>query len=168
MTKDELLVQIQRDRHALLKTLDGVPDEAFAQPAVGESLSVVELLAEITAWDGEMLRRIAFAKGDSSQPPHDVTDESYWQAWSEQQVALKQIMGPRGIKVDLAGTWVRLLSRIEALSPLDYAHWLEIDPYVQQRRDLERTAQLRQWRIAWEQSLPWWQKLWRRWANSGQ
>ena len=71
-------------------------------------------------------------------------------------------MGARGIKVDLAGTWVRLLAQIEALPPPDYARWLEMDPRALQRHDVEHAQQLQQWREQWERSLPWWRKVGRR------
>jgi hypothetical protein len=126
----------------------------------------VDVLAHITAWDGETLRRIAYATGQSVRPPHDVEDEVYWLAWNEKQVEVKRVMGPRGVKVDMASTWVRLLGRIEELSSLDYVRWAEVDPYFfQERHDLEHARQLRAWRELWEQSLPWWQRLRRKLAR---
>ncbi|MDX1521809.1 MAG: hypothetical protein R3264_09295, partial [Anaerolineae bacterium] len=112
--------------------------------------------------DGEAIRRIAVAGGEARVPPHDVTDTGYWQTWSKEQVEIKRIMGARGIKVDMAGTWVRLLAHIESLSPADYARWLEIDPQATARRDADFIPQLQAWRKKWEQSLPWWRKLQRR------
>jgi hypothetical protein len=157
--KEDLLARLQADRQTLLKTIEGAPDEALTMPEAIGMWSVLDVLAHITAWDGETLRRIAFATGESPRPPHDVDDEVYWLAWNEQQVEMKRVMGPRGIKVDLASTWTRLLARIESLSPLDYARWLEVDPYfAQERHDLEHAHQLRAWRKRWEQSLPWRQR----------
>jgi hypothetical protein len=158
--KEELLARLQTDRQTLLATVEGVPDEALRLPHAVGTWSALDVLAHITAWDGETLRRIAFATGESTRSSHDVDDQAYWLAWNEQQVEMKRVMGPRGIKVDMASTWTRLLVRIESLPPLDYARWLEIDPYfVKERHDLEHARQLRAWRKQWEQALPWWQRL---------
>ena len=70
--KETLLTRLQTDRQTLLKTIEGVPNEALAAPNAVGSWSVLDVLAHITAWDGEMLRRIAFASGDHARPPHDV------------------------------------------------------------------------------------------------
>jgi hypothetical protein len=159
ISKDDLLAQLQTERQQLLKLLDDVPDEALTQPgAIGE-WRVIDVLAYIAAWDGESLRRIAYASGESFQPPHDVNDSAYWQAWSEKQIEIKRIMSPRGIKVDMVGTWVRLLAQIEALSPQEYARWLEVDPHSQPDQHQEQLKQLQLWREKWERSLSWWQKL---------
>lgn len=156
----ELMVRLNADRQALLDAIEGVPDQALAMPGAVGTWSAMEVLAHITAWDGETLRRIAFATRQSTRPPHNVDDEAYWLAWNEKQVEIKQIMGPRGVKVDMASTWVRLLARIEALSLMDLVRWAEVDPYFfQERHDLEHAHQLRVWREGWERSLPWWQRL---------
>ncbi len=161
--KAELLERLKADRQALLEPVEGMPDEALTMPGVVGAWSVMDVLAHITAWDGETLRRIAFATGQSARPPHDIDDQDYWLAWNDTQVEIKRIMGPRGVKVDMAGTWVRLLARIEELTPLDYARWAEVDPYFfQERHDLEHARHLQDWRRRWERSLPWWQRLRRR------
>lgn len=161
--KAELMARLEADRQALLETIEGVPDQALAISGAVGTWSAMDVLAHITAWDGETLRRIAFATGQSSRPPHNVDDEAYWLAWNEKQVEIKRIMGPRGVKADMASTWVRLLARIEALSLIDYARWAEVDPhFFQERHDLEHAHQLRAWRSEWERSLPWWQRLWRK------
>ena len=163
--KAELVARLKTDRQALLDAIEGVPDEVLTAPGAIGTWSAMDVLAHITAWDGETLRRIAFATGQSARAPHDVDDESYWLAWNEKQVEIKRIMGPRGVKVDLAGTWVRLLAQVEELSPLDYARWAEVDPYFfQERHDMEHAQQLHAWRESWEQSLPWWQRLRRKLA----
>lgn len=160
MIKEDLLVRLQADRQALLDVIAGVPEEVLPMPGAGGAWSALDVLAHITAWDGETLRRIAYATGENNQPPHNIDDEVYWQSWNEKQVAMKRLLGPRGIKVDMASTWTRLLARLESLSSLEYARWLEIDPYVgQERHDLEHTRQLEVWREQWERSLPWWQRL---------
>jgi hypothetical protein len=148
------------DREALLNIVEGVPDEALTMPGAVGTWSAIDVLAHITAWDGETLRRIAFATGEGARAPHDVDDEAYWLDWNERQVEIKRIMGARGVRVDMASTWLRLLARIEELSPLDYARWTEVDPhFFEERHDLEHARQLRAWRAAWEQLLPWWQRL---------
>lgn len=164
--KEELLVRIQADRQFLFEAIEGVPDEALTIPGAVGTWSALDVLAHITAWDGETLRRIAFATGENTHPPHDVDDEAYWLAWNEKQVEIKRLLGPRGTKVDMASTWTRLLARIESLSPMDYARWREIDPYFfEERHDLEHADQLHTWRKRWEQSLPWWQRAKRKWAR---
>lgn len=161
--KADLIARLKADRQALLDAIQGVPDEALTIPGAIGSWSAMDVLAHITAWDGERLRRIAFATGQSARSPHDVDDEAYWLAWNEKQVEIKRIMGPRGVKVDMAGTWVRLLARIEELSELDYARWAEVDSsFFQERHDLGHARQLRAWREEWERSLPWWQRLQRK------
>lgn len=165
--KEELLAQLQADRQLLLDALEGVPDEALAgRAAVGE-WSAMDVLAYVTAWDGESLRRIAFAAGESGRRPHDVGDEAYWRAWSQKQVELKRLMGPRGVKVDMASTWTRLLARVEAMSGAELARWAEVDPHFAQRRyDREYAPALRAWRERWERSLPWWRRLRRKWGSA--
>ena len=159
LPKENLIIRLQRDRQTLLATLTGVPDEALATPGANGSWSAMDILAHLTAWDGEAMRRMAFATGDSSTPPHDLDDEAHWQQWNVQQIEMKRLLGPRGVKVDLAGTWVRLMARIEALSPLDYARWLEIGSGIRLDHDREHTQQLRDWRDHWERSLPWWRRV---------
>lgn len=165
LAKDELLAQLQSERQQLFKLLDDVPDEAWLMPGGVGEWRVIDVVAYITAWDGERLRRIAYATGESFQPPHDVNDTAYWQAWSEKQVEIKRVMGPRGIKVDLVGTWVRLLAQLEALSPAEYARWLALDPPLQQEQHGEQIRQLQIWREQWERCLSWWQKLRRKWGK---
>ena len=158
--KVALVARLKADRGALLDTVAGVPDGALTAPGAVGRWSAMDVLAHVTAWDGETLRRIDFATGASAYPPHDVDDEVYWLDWNEKQVEIKRVMGPRGVKVDMASTWVRLLARIEALTSLDYARWAEVDPYsFQVRHDLEHAQQLSAWRVRWERSLPWWQRL---------
>jgi hypothetical protein len=160
IAKEALLTRLEADRRALLDVIEGVPDEALITSGAVGMWSVMDVLSHITAWDGERLRRIAFATGNSARPPHDVDDDAYWLAWNEKQVEIKRVMGPRGVKVDMAGTWVRLLARIEELSPVDYARWAEVDPcFFRERHDLEHARQLGAWREKWERSLPWWQRL---------
>ena len=161
-TKEPLLAALKAERHSLLTTLDDVPNEVLTRPGAVDRWSALDVLAYVTAQDGEMLRRIAFATGQTTRRPHDVDDEAYWSAWAEQQVQMKRVMGPRGVKVDMAGTWVRLLARIESLSPRDYARWVEIDPFVRPERDREYVELLQRWRKRWEGSLPWWQRSWRK------
>jgi hypothetical protein len=163
--KEELLARLKADRAALLNTIEGVPDQVLVVPGAAGTWSAMDVLAHITAWDGETLRRIAFATGQGGRPPHDVEDDAYWLAWNEKQVEIKRIMGVRGVKVDMAGTWVRLLARIEELSAREYARWAEVDPYFfRERHDLEHAEQLRAWRKTWERSLPWWQRLRRKFS----
>lgn len=162
LTKEALLAQLQADRQALLKALDDLPEAAMTEPGVAGERSVIDILAHLTARDGEMLRRIAFAGRESSRPPHDVHDEAYWAAWTETQVQTKRIMGPRGIKVDMAGTWVRLLVAIEDLVPADFERWRDLDPLWQERPEVAYLPQIGAWREAWEKSLPWWQRLTRK------
>ncbi len=161
-TKEALLSELQTERQKLLKILDGVPEDdlEIAGPAGG--WSGMDILAHITAWDGEALRRLAFATGESARRPHDLEDTAYWQRWNEEQVALKRMLGPKGVKVDMAGTWVRLLATIEGLHPLDYARWQEVGTGIRPGHDAEHAAQLRAWREHWEQSLPWWRRVKRR------
>lgn len=154
------MARLQADREALLEAIKGLPDDALTMPGVLGIWSAMDVLAHITSWDGETLRRIAFATGESVRAPHDVDDETYWLDWNERQVEIKRIMGVRGVKVDMASTWLLLLARIERLSTLDYARWAEVDPhFFEERHDLEHAQQLRAWRARWEQSLPWWQRL---------
>ena len=80
--KAELLNRLMADRQALLDAIEGVPDGALTMPGAVGAWSVVDVLAHITAWDGETLRRIAFATGQSAPPPHDIDDEDYWLVWS--------------------------------------------------------------------------------------
>ena len=163
ITKEALLIQLQTERQILLEVLEDVPDEALATPGAAGEWSAMDVLAHVTAWDGEALRRIAFATGESSRRPHDLDDTAHWQAWNEKQIELKRLLGPRGVKVDMAGTWLRLLARIKALSPLDYARWLEAGTAIRWGHDLEHAQQLRQWKARWERLLPWWRQLQRRW-----
>jgi hypothetical protein len=159
--KTALVARLQADREALLDTVEGVPDEALTAPGAVGARSAMNAMAHVTAWDGETLRRINFATGASAYLPHDVDDEVYWLDWNEKQVEIKRVMGPRGVKVDMASTWVRLLTRIEALTSLDHARWAEVNPYFfQERHDLEHAQQLSAWRERWERSPPWWQRLW--------
>lgn len=161
-SKEILLAQLQAERQALLSTLEDMPDEVLTISGVVGQWSALDVLAWVTAWDGEALRRIAFATGQTARQPHDVDDEAYWSAWGEEQIKMKRVMGPTGVKVDLAGTWVRLLARIESLSPLDYARWVEIDSHLRPGRDREFAEHLQRWREQWERSLPWWLRLKRR------
>jgi hypothetical protein len=160
ISQKELVLRLQADREALLEAIEGVPDEALTMPGAVGLWSAMDVLAHITAWDGETLRRIAFATGESARAPHDVDDEAYWLDWNERQVEIKRILGARGVKVDMASTWLRLLDSIDKVSTLDYARWAEVDPhFFEERHDLEHAQQLRAWREEWEQSLPWWQRL---------
>lgn len=159
-SKDVFLAQLQAERLALLKTIDGLPTKALNLPDAVGSWSVTQLLAYLTAWDGERLRRAAFAGRESARPPHDVTDLAYWRAWVEGQIKVKQVMATRGIKVDLAGTWIRLLAALEALEPAEFARWLDLDRPGPAGPEPELTEQLRVWRGRWERSRPWWQRRW--------
>jgi hypothetical protein len=164
--KAELLTQMQANRQALINTIEGVPEDVLARPNAVGTWSALDILAHITAWDGETLRRIAFATGQSNHPPHDIDDDDYWLAWNDEQIEIKRVLGPRGIKVDMAGTWARLLAQIEALSELDYVRWAEIDPHAfDERHDLEHARQLQVWRETWERSRPWWQRLRRKFSK---
>ena len=163
MIKEDLLVRLQADRQALFEAIENVPDEALRMPGAVGTWSALDVLAHLTAWDGETLRRIAYATGENNRPPHNIDDAAYWQSWNEKQVQMKRLLGPRGIKVDIASTWARLLARIESLSPPDYTRWLEIDPHSwQERHDLEHARQLQVWRKKWERSLPQCQRLQRK------
>jgi len=160
IAKAELLARMQADRQILIEAIEDVPEDVLARPNAVGIWSALDILAHLTAWDGETLRRITFATGQSNQPPHNIDDDDYWLAWNDEQVEIKRLLGPRGIKVDMAGTWARLIARIESLSPRDYQRWAEIDPHAfDERHDLEHARQLQRWRVAWERSLPWWQRL---------
>jgi hypothetical protein len=161
-SKEDYLAQLQANRLALLQTIDDLPEAALRLPSAVGAWSVTEVLAYLTAWDGERLRRAAFAGRESARPPHDVTDQAYWRAWVEGQIKIKQVMAPRGIKVDLAGTWIRLLAALEALEPAEFARWLDLDQPGPAGPEAELAEQLRAWRGRWERSLPWW----RRWCPS--
>ena len=164
--KTELLSRMQADRQTLINTIEGVPEDVLARPNAVGTWSALDVLAHITARDGETLRRIAFATGQNNHPPHDIDNDAYWLAWNDEQIEIKRVLGPRGIKVDMAGTWTRLLAQIETLSELDYARWAEIDPhFFEERHDLEHAHQLQVWRQQWEQSLPWWRRLRRKFSK---
>jgi hypothetical protein len=154
--KAALVARLKADREALLAAVEGLPDGALSVPGVVGVWSAMDVLAHVTACDGETLRRIDFATGASTYAPHVVDDEVYWSDWNEKQVEIKRVMGPRGVKVDMASTWVRLLARIESLTSVDYARWAEIEPhFFDKRHDLEHARQLHSWRERWERTLPW-------------
>ncbi len=163
ISRNDLLARLQADRQQLINAIEGVPEEALAQPGAADTWSALDVLAYLTARDGETLRRIAFAAGEQTQPPHDVDDTAYWTTWYEKQVDTKRVLGPRGIKVDMAGTWAHLIVKIESLSSMDYARWIEIDPnFFQERVNLDYARRLEAWRAQWERSLPWWTRLHRK------
>ncbi|MEM7343814.1 MAG: DinB family protein [Chloroflexota bacterium] len=160
--KEALLEQLQQQRKALFTLIDDVPEEVLALPNVVDTWSVLDMLAHLTAWDGEALRRLMFVTGESYQSPHDVHDEAYWREWGQKQVELKRVMGARGIKVDMAGTWVRLLARINELERFHYSRWLELNPQLMDSSNLDYIEPLQAWRDEWERSLSLWQKVQRR------
>ncbi len=158
LNKEEFLRQLQQTRQVLLSQLDDVPEADLTAGGVIGEWSLLDVLAYLTAWDGELLRRIAFASGEG-RAPHPVNDDDYWQAWTEKQLKIKRIMGSRGIKTDLAGTWVRLLANLEMLHPTEYDRLLTVLPpnYLAQQETYLKDLQ--QWRLTWEQNQSWWWQM---------
>lgn len=173
MDKDALLQKLTTDWARLTAVLEGVPHEAFDQVMVTGQNSVKEICAFLTAWDGEALRRLHFFTGQRFEPPHNLYDVEHWQNWEKEQVAIKQVMSPQGVMIDMIGTRQRLLSQIAEAPDFHIERWLEADPQATQPYFENYLAQVAKWRVTWDEANPpatgikkWWQTLQTKFKNA--
>lgn len=141
-----VLMRLNEELQTLTQLLDGVPDNALEEAGAIRSQSIKEICCELTAWDGESLRRLQFAIGQSFSPPHDPHDTVYWQSWIENQKQIKRVMPIRGVLVDLVSTRQRLIAAVAELNDFQFDRWEEIDPLVQNSVYLQIVPQLTTWR----------------------
>lgn len=173
MNKALLLQKLTTDWADLTTLLEGVPHEAFDQVLVEGQSSVKEICAFLTAWDGEALRRLHFFTGQRFEPISHLDDVDYWQRWGEKQVAIKQIMSPQGVMIDMIGTRQRLLSQIAEAPDFHIERWLEADSQAIQPYFEDYLAQVKSWRAAWDKANPpatglkkWWQMVQAKFKNA--
>jgi hypothetical protein len=154
MDKEALLALYAANLERLTRALEGIPREDLARLGLVGGWSVKEVCAFLTAWDGEILRRIDYLTGASFKEPHDYHDSAYWTDWGQKQVEIKRVMAVQGILVDLVGTRQRLLSRLADLNDFQFERWLEADPQATQPYYGDYLAKIEAWRAEWEQQRP--------------
>jgi hypothetical protein len=58
MNKDELLDALEDGREQFLEPLDNLPDEAFLETGVMDDWTLKDILAHLSAWEGEVVRTL--------------------------------------------------------------------------------------------------------------
>ncbi len=178
MDKDHLLALWVANFERLTQALEGVPQEALAETfdqALVQRLNlsagvhpwnVKALCAFLTAWDGEILRRIKYLTGSLFYEPADWHDLAYWTDWGVKQIEIKQVMPVQGVLVDMIGTRQRLLSQLADLNDFHFEHWLAADPQASQPYYPDYVTKIESWRREWEARRPlqnslkkWWQRF---------
>jgi len=154
MDKERLLAHLTSRWQALTQALEGVPHEEFEHVWEPGQWSVKEICAFLTAWDGEVLRRIDFVTGKHFTPSHDPDDTAYWEAWGKKQVEIKSVMPPQGVLIDMVGTRQRLLSRVAELNDFQLERWITEDPQATQPYYARYLALIQAWRAAWDEANP--------------
>jgi hypothetical protein len=175
MDKETLLALWVANFERLTQALEGVPQEDLAEtfdhtlvqaldlPAEVDPWSVKAICALLTAWDGEILRRLNYQIGALFYEPHDWHDSTYWSAWGFKQLEIKQVRSMQGVLVDMVGTRQRLLGQLAELNDFQFDHWLEADPQAKQAYYIDYVSKIERWRQVWENRPPEsrLKKLWR-------
>jgi hypothetical protein len=171
LDKESLLLKLSSDLEALTGLLTDIPPEALETPQAVGNHSVKQTCALFAAWDGECIRRIDFVTGQRVQPPHDPNDTTYWQAWEQTQIGIKDIMPVRGVIVDMVSVRQRLISKVTDLNDFYFERWLEEDPQASQAHYTEALPQIQAWRSHWDELHPpakglrkWWQIIKQKWT----
>ncbi len=154
MDKKTLLRNMQLDWQRLVSAVEGVPHDELEHVTLADGRSIKAACGLLTAWDGETMRRIRFATGERSEPPHDPHDGEYWSAWAARQIEIKSVMPIRGVMIDMIGTRRRLLELIESLDETQFDHWLATDPHAGSPRFAETASLVEQWRETWNAAHP--------------
>ncbi len=154
MNKKTLLRDMQIHWQRLVSAVEGVPHDRLEHAILADGRSIKAACAVLTAWDGETMRRIRFATGERTEPPHDPLDDDYWHAWADRQIEVKSVMPVRGVMIDMIGTRRRLLELIESLDESQFERWLATDPHAGASRFAETATLVEQWRETWNTTQP--------------
>jgi len=152
--KKTMLHDMQRNWQRLVSAVEGVPHDELEHAALSNGRSIKAACGLLTAWDGEAMRRIRFAIGERTTPPHDPLDADYWTAWAERQIEVKNVMPIRGVMIDMIGTRRRLLELIESLDDAQFQRWIASDPHAGATQFAETATLVEQWRETWNTTRP--------------
>lgn len=132
MQTESFTLLLNQNLQDLTNLLEGVPHpvlEAAVLPAQANdpAQTVKQACCLLTAWDGEMLRRLHYITGQRLEPVNPVNTVD-WSAWASQQVSVKQVMTMRGTLVDLVGTRQRLIAQVVELADYQFERWFPTIP----------------------------------------
>ena len=166
MDKETLLALWVANFERLTQALEGVPQEALTErfdqdlvqaldlPDEVDHWSIKAICALLTAWDGEILRRLKYQTGELFDEPQDWQDVAYWTAWGFKQLEIKRVMSMQGVLVDMIGTRQRLLSQLADLNDFQFDRWLEADPQATQAYYIDYVTKVEHWRQVRESRRP--------------
>ncbi len=154
MDKKTLLHDMQLNWQRLVSAVEGVPHDELEHAILADGRSIKAACGLLTAWDGETMRRIRFAIGERTKPPHNPLDDEYWSAWAARQIEIKSVMPIRGVMIDMIGTRRRLLELIETLDDAQFERWLATDPHAGSPRFAKTASLVEQWRQTWNAVQP--------------
>lgn len=129
--KTELLENIRNGRAALLKALDGLPDDAYLRPFAVGHWSIKDVLAHLTVWESELVTALA-GIGSPARAPHIITIEDF-DEFNEEQYR-ENVRRPLDIILeDFHGVHKHLLRTVEGideavLNDTRRFRWMEGEP----------------------------------------
>lgn len=131
VTKQELIQQIQQARDQMLKTLDGLPEDAYLRPGAVGIWSVKDILAHLTVWYSELIT--ALSQLDRPNRVPEIVNIEDLDAFNEEQYRVNARRPLSVILEDFQGVYKHLIKTIEGIDEklLNNARkfsWMEGEP----------------------------------------
>lgn len=156
MNKSEILTALRANRDSLLNALDGLSDAAMQEPGVIDDWSVKDILTHITAWEAELVTRLAQAKqgkkpANANFTPAQVDElNAKWHKEYKNRPLDRVLADFRAVRGQTI-TQVESLAEEDLNDPKRYSwlggsplwEWIEGDS---SGHDAEHTAQIKAWR----------------------
>ncbi len=157
MNQSEVLSALHTHRAVLLAALDGLSDSAMQEPGVIDDWSVKDILTHLTAWEAELVARLAQARQGKKPANTNLTpaqaDElnAQWRKEYKNRPLDRVLADFRAVRGQTI-TQVESLAEEDLNDPKRYSwlggaplwEWIERDSFG--HHEAEHTAQIKAWR----------------------
>jgi len=146
MSRDRLLIRVEREWQDFLGAFAGLPEKALLEPGVVGPWSVRDILCHITTWEGEFLKVLPLILTGKPMPRYRGID-----AFNAREQEKKRKLSLDQVRRELAATHERLVSALASLPATTNAienrlrRRLRLDTHHHYR---EHAAQISAWRKA--------------------
>lgn len=114
MSKERVLIKLEREWQAFLKSLEGLPESALLKPGVCGDWSIRDIMAHATTWEEETLTILPLILEGKRLPKYSVLYGSV-DAFNALQWEKKRGLSLAQVRKDLAATHKRLVSYLSGL-----------------------------------------------------
>lgn len=117
MKRDDAIQALRTGRKELLDALADLNEEDYTRPRAAGKWSLQDVLANIAAWDEEMVRVLqTFPMPGESDFAYTISDRNDFALWTEEQVALRRALSPAQMLNEFESARRDLIQVVEGLT----------------------------------------------------